>query len=121
MKQKPILELRRVFIFCQKIRKIENDNKFYFFYGDDLSDRYYVGTLKDCRKEKKKLLKIKTKLLGKLEFNDGEVKMSILGSDYFYRKRFTMAHLLGRFIMPDEKIKNGVLYVDDNFKAYFKS
>lgn len=120
MKQKP-LKLRRPFIFCQKIKKIENDNNFYFFYGDDLSNRSYLGSLKDCKREKKQLLKMKTNLLGKLEFNDEEIKISILGSDHFYRKRFTMAHLLGRFIMPNRKIKNGILYVDDIFKSYFKN
>jgi len=119
MKQKPNMELRRAFIFCRKIRKIENENNFYFFYGDDLSNRFYVGTLKDCRREKKQLLKMKTNLLSKLEFNGEKIKMSILGSDHYYRKRFMIAHLLGRFLL-DEKFKNGTLYIDDKFRAYFK-
>lgn len=116
------MTIRKAFIWCDKIIKTEDDNLFQFFYGDDKTNRFFIGTLQDCRAEKKKLLKKRTKLIGRLELNEGGYKISVLGSDHYYRKRFTMAHLIGRFTMMSEKriIKNGgVIVIDDNFTAYF--
>lgn len=114
--------LRKAFIWCDKIIKTEDNNLFQFFYGDDKTNRFFIGTLQDCRVEKKKLLKRKVKLIGRLELNKSGHKISVLNSLEFYRKRFAIAHLLGRFTMMSEKriIKNGgVIVIDDNFTAYF--
>jgi hypothetical protein len=122
-KNKEYLGLRRAFIWSDKIRKIEGGQLFYFFYGDDISTRYFVGILKYCRIEKKKLLDYKTQIIGLLEISENGHKMQILGKDHFYRKRFTMAHLLGWFVWHKKKVieRGGIVMVDQNYKSYFKA
>ena len=50
------LGLRRAFIWSDKIKQIKNDSFFYFFYGDDIKSQVFIGTLKNCRIVKKKIL-----------------------------------------------------------------
>jgi Zn-dependent peptidase ImmA (M78 family) len=58
-------------------------------------------------------------------YNIGEIKKSgeeyqilILGSDHYYRKRFTMAHELGHYILHKEKIdKFGAITDSEEYKA----
>lgn len=115
------LGLRRAFIWTRKIQRVINGELFFFCYGDDIQSRFFLGTLKDCRKEKKNLLKMKTTLIGRLDLINDNYKISILGADRFYRKRFTQAHLLGWFILNKKKIleNGGVLVVDDIYRGYF--
>ena len=43
-------------------------------------------------------------LIGEIRKDGDEYKILILGSDHYYRKRFTMAHELGHFVLHKDKI-----------------
>jgi hypothetical protein len=55
---------------------------------------------------------LKNDVSGQIELvSDGSYKISIQKTDHYYRKRFTMAHELGHFILHRDKIRDGL---DDN-------
>lgn len=59
-----------------------------------------------------------TRISGELSKSpEGHFRISVNGSEHYYRKRFTMAHELGHFLLHADLIGNGV---DDN-KAYRSS
>jgi len=48
--------------------------------------------------------------IGEIRKDGNEYKIFVLGSDHYYRKRFTMAHELGHFVLHKDKIdKFGVI------------
>ena len=56
--------------------------------------------------------------LGEIRNEDGVYKILVLGSDHYYRKRFTMAHELGHFMLHREKIdKAGIISDSENFSV----
>ena len=42
------------------------------------------------------------------KLNEGEYQISVQASEHYYRKRFTMAHELGHFLLHKDKIGDGV-------------
>lgn len=58
--------------------------------------------------------------IGEIRNENGVYKILVLGSDHYYRKRFTMAHELGHFVLHREKIdKAGTISDSENFSANF--
>lgn len=55
-------------------------------------------------------------VLGEISKDGDRYKISIKKTDHYYRKRFTMAHELGHFVLHKDKIGNGI---DDseNYRA----
>jgi Zn-dependent peptidase ImmA (M78 family) len=51
-------------------------------------------------------------LIGEIRKEGDQYKILILGSDHYYRKRFTMAHELGHFILHKDKIDTLTSIVD---------
>ncbi len=47
-------------------------------------------------------------VLGEISKNGDHYKISIKKTDHYYRKRFTMAHELGHFVLHKDKIGNGI-------------
>jgi Zn-dependent peptidase ImmA (M78 family) len=52
-------------------------------------------------------------VLGEISKEGDRYKVSIRKTDHYYRKRFTMAHELGHFVLHKDKIGNGI---DDSDK-----
>ncbi len=53
--------------------------------------------------------KLASELSGEIrKMGDEDYKISIQESDHYYRKRFTMAHELGHFLLHKDKIGDGV-------------
>lgn len=53
-------------------------------------------------------------VIGELRKNGNEYQILILGSDHYYRKRFTMAHELGHFILHKDKLDRLLIISDSN-------
>ncbi len=53
-------------------------------------------------------------VIGGLRKNGDEYQILILGSDHYYRKRFTMAHELGHFIFHKDKLDKLRIISDSN-------
>lgn len=47
-------------------------------------------------------------VLGEISKDGDRYKISIKKTDHYYRKRFTMAHELGHFVLHKDKIGNGI-------------
>lgn len=54
-------------------------------------------------------------VLGEISKESDRYKISIKKTDHYYRKRFTMAHELGHFVLHKDKIGNGI---DDSSENY---
>lgn len=48
------------------------------------------------------------RVLGEISKDGDRYKISIKKTDHYYRKRFTMAHELGHFVLHKDKIGNGI-------------